>query len=131
MGRRLPPGEAERRAEERRKKRWADMRSGAAYQQFNPNDDVGYGSQDQWRGTAEARMEGRISRRAPKADADLQLLGLSTLPADRRALDRAFRLKARGEPGKRNGVHPDAGGSHAAFLDLTAAYERLGRRVKD
>jgi hypothetical protein len=111
------------------------MSSGAAYQKFNPDDEIGFGSRDQWQGTAQARMDdggvrGRTRKAKATADADLTLLGLSAVPANRRDLDLAFRLKARGERGKQNGLHPDAGGSHAAFLNLTAAYERLGRRVK-
>lgn len=132
MGRRLPPGEAERRAEERRKKRWADMQSGAAYDSFDPDDELGYGSREQWQGTAEARMDGREGpkgRRKKKTvngkttDPDLLKLELNELPTDQKALDLAYRKRSRKD-------HPDVpGGSHDAFLALTAAYDRLTRRL--
>jgi hypothetical protein len=131
MGRRLPPGEAERRAEERRKKRWADMRSGAAYESFNPDDDLGFGSREQWRVTAEARMDGheapkgrrRMTVNGRTTDPDLLRLDLNELPADQKVLDQAYRTRTRKD-------HPDMpGGSHVAFLALTEAYQRLTRRL--
>lgn len=122
MGRRLPPGEAERRKKERSRTAWAKMNSGEAYKHFNPNDGHGYGDESQWRGTAEERL-GVGSLPAMKVDADLALLGLQTLPKDhadaRKALYRAYRLASRT-------AHPDApGGSHEAFLALKEAYDRL------
>jgi len=119
MGKKLPPGEAERRAKERARKRWADMASGAAYAQFDPNDGVGYGSEEQWQGAAEARFDGRLPKAAPKVDADLVLLGLTALPDSLKALTHAYRMASRK-------AHPDAPtGSHEAFLALTQAYDRL------
>ena len=119
MGRKLPPGEAERRAKERARKRWADMASGAAYTKFDPNDGIGYGSEEQWQGTAEARLNGRLPMVAPKVDADLVLLDLKAMPGTLKALTHAYRLASRN-------AHPDApGGSHEAFLALGEAYKRL------
>ena len=119
MGRKLPPGEAERRAKERARKRWADMASGAAYTKFDPNDGIGYGSKEQWQGTAEARLNGRLPKAAPKVDADLVLLDLTAMPETLKALTHAYRLASKD-------AHPDAPtGSHEAFLKLTEAYQRL------
>ena len=121
MGRRLPPGEAERRAEERRRKRWTDMKSGAAYKQYNPNDGLGRGSAEQWQNTADARLNGHLVA-GPKLDGDLVLLGLTEMPADRRALSRAYRRASRT-------AHPDVGGSDEAFRALTEAYDRLMEKI--
>ena len=121
MGRRLPPGEAERRAEERRRKSWADVKSGAAYKQYNPNDGHGRGSTEQWQRTADARLGGHLVA-APKLDGDLVLLGLTEIPATVKLLDRAYRLASRT-------AHPDGGGSDEAFIALAAAYDRLKVRI--
>lgn len=119
MPARLDPAERDRRAKARREAQWAKMKSGAAYQHFDPNDGIGYGSETQWTETAE-RVRGIT--RTPKIDDDLVLLGLNTLTT-RRDLDRAYRLKART-------AHPDVGGSHEAMTALSDAYDRLKKRVK-
>ena len=121
MGRRLPPGEAERRAAERRRKQWDDVRSGKAYKQYNPNDGLGRGSAEQWQDTAEARLNGRLVA-AAKLDGDLVLLDLTEMPATKQALRRAYRLASRT-------AHPDGGGSDEAFRALTAAYDRLMEKI--
>jgi hypothetical protein len=121
MGRRLPPGEAERRAAERKRKQWDDVRSGKAYKKYNPNDGLGRGSSEQWQDAADARLNGRLVA-APKLDDDLVLLGLTEMPADEKALGRAYRLASRS-------AHPDAGGSDAAFTALREAYDRLMEKI--
>lgn len=122
MPARLDPAERERRAKARAKARWEQMKSGEAYAHYDPRTE-GYGSEEQWRDTADRVVHGVI-KPAPKVDADLMLLNLTEMPTDERALTRAYRLQSRV-------VHPDAdGGSHDAFLALNAAYERLKLKVK-
>jgi DnaJ-domain-containing protein 1 len=118
MAARLSPEERDRRAKERRQNQWARMKSGAAYQQYDPTDG-GHGSQSQWQNTADDRL---YNKPMPAINADLVLLGLSQM-ADTKTLTRAYRFAARS-------AHPDLpGGSEEKFKALKAAYDRLIARV--
>jgi hypothetical protein len=117
---RLDPAEAARRKKERARQRWADMKSGAAYKKYDPNDGFGRGSEQQWRSTAESIHGGEIIQ-ILKTDADLELLGLTEMP-DQAGLDRAYRRAART-------AHPDAGGSDAQFIAVKDAYDRLSEKL--
>jgi len=125
---RLSPEERERRKKERSRQQWARMKSGEAYNHFDPRDGVGYGSEAQWQAAAEDRINGgngspeavKVARKV-KIDADLVILGLTEMPT-KEGLTRAYRLKSRE-------VHPDIkGGSHTKFIAVRAAYDRLVAR---
>lgn len=59
----------------------------------------------------------------PRPDPDLAALGLDRAPTSRVALRRAYRAAARA-------AHPDMpGGSAAAFMAVSEAFERLSPRV--
>ena len=120
MPARLDPEERARRAKARSQQRWADMRSGAAYKQYDPRDGGGRGSERQWQDTAE-RIRGGVIQ-ILKTDADLETLGLTEMPKDQRGLDRAYRMASRT-------AHPDGGGSDAKFIALQQAYERLSEKM--
>lgn len=115
MGRpRLTPEERQERRRERSRRSFSDE----SYRHYDPATE-GYGSAEEWIGTAEAVLQ----RKPPaKVDADLDLLGLKAMPGDRKELHRAFRLAS-------TKAHPDAGGSNEAFLAITTAYERLMKRI--
>jgi hypothetical protein len=116
MPAKLTPEERERRRKERSKRAFSD----AAYRHYDPNVE-GFGSANQWKGTAEARLN---VIPVVEINADLQLLGLDKLPASKRDLSRAYRLKSLS-------AHPDQGGSETAFQALTDAYERLQQQIKE
>ena len=123
MGRRLDPEERERRQKARSRAGWDNIRSGAAYAHYNPADG-GFGSREQWRHAANG--EGWTSFESddlpPRVEKDFEVLGLATLPKTLGELRFAYRKMART-------AHPDVGGSHAAFIALQQAFDRLARRV--
>lgn len=83
----------------------------------------GFGSPDEWFRAAERLGAGRGGYRGPRATRitpDMVLLGLLSMPADVSGLKSAMRAMA-------FKVHPDYGGSEAAFSAMFAAYERLLR----
>lgn len=122
---RLDPEEAARRKKERARKSWERIRTGEAYQHYDPNDGIGQGSKEQWRAAAGGdgfTIESPQKAKA-KVDADLTRLGLTEMPETLPLLVRAYRKATLT-------AHPDAqGGSHAAFLALTEAYNRLKLKV--
>lgn len=144
MGKRLPPGEAERRAAERRARTW----SGANYKTYDPETE-GYGSYEEWAAAAAAFNNGDFIRletefksepkpngqqEAPKAkpkpthsNPDVAIFGLADFPADYTVLKSAYRkavFKA----------YQDAGSSDTspvyvnAFMALTKAHDRIKRQ---
>lgn len=115
MGKRLPPGEAERRKRERAKATW----SGANYKRYDPKD--GHGSHDQWAGTAQAFANGDTVMVTP-VNADLAILGLSEMP-DKRGLNKVYR-NAVAAVFKRFGSDT-APGYAEAFLAVKEAYDRV------
>jgi hypothetical protein len=120
VGRRLPPGEAERR---RKLRQWRAF-SGDGGPRYDPIRD-GYGNPSQWRAAA---GEGFTFVADPepttrRVDADLTVLGLADMPESLRRLHVAWRFASLA-------AHPDApGGSHDAFIAVGQAYERLKRRI--
>ena len=121
MGSRLPPGEAERRAKERARKTW----SGENYRKFDPK--TGFGSADQWAGTAKAFADGDVliagEVRQPPINADLAYFGLSEMPETDRDL-----AKAQQRARKALFAHfgsDTAVGYADAFITLTEAYDRI------
>lgn len=98
--------------------------SDAAYAHYNIRD--GYGSADEWIRQAEEHARGRGKYRSTgyrtsatnNKPTDMQLLGLSEMPAIVDGLKRAMRKMAKK-------LHPDFGGDPKAFGDMIMAYERL------
>lgn len=103
MGKRLPPGEAERRAAERQRATW----SGERYARYDPLTE-GYGSFKSWADAAAAFIHGDLEGNyfewaegteeivkpvGPKrrVDSHLERLGLDDPPADLKALISAYR----------------------------------------
>ena len=116
----LTDAEREARRKERVKRSFSD----AAYQHYDVKA-LGYGSRDEWMAAADAMASGkgalRFSTLAEKADADLEMLMLDSLPPDVAGLKTAFR----------NAMflaHPDHGGTNEAARDTMAAYKRLLER---
>jgi hypothetical protein len=119
MGKRLPPGEAERRAAERRRKTWA----GETKKRYDTSN--GFGNADRWTGTAKAFVNGDVVVALP-VNETLALLGLSEMPANKAGLGRAYR-KAVGAIHKQYGSDT-APGYAEAFQTIRDAYQRLGER---
>ena len=120
MGRRLPPGEAERRAKERARGLW----SGESYEKYDPVKE-GYGSAAEWIAAAEAMAAGRGTfKRVDGAksekvrDENLVIMGLDKMPDTIDGLKKAFRNAC-------FVYHPDRGGNTKAMQDLLAAYRKL------
>jgi hypothetical protein len=111
---------------QRKKERTARSFSDAGYRHYNPAFE-GYGSVDEWMRKAEAILTGRgIAQAFDTADTqlqrDLKTLNLEAVPGDAAALKRAYRNTL-------FTVHPDHGGSDAATIAATQAFERLARHV--
>jgi hypothetical protein len=131
MGRRLPPGEAERRAAERARRTW----SGADYKTYDPQAE-GYGNYAEWERLAE-ELFGRIgddlkdqtrSRHGSTGpgwtnDPLLRALGLDRLPTHVEGLTKAFRERM-------FKVHPDHGGTNDECREVMRAYQILKRRYQ-
>ena len=142
MGRKLPPGEAERRAAERRARTW----SGANYKTYDPEEE-GYGSYEQWAGAASAFANGEFiyietefkpepkpagTTEAPKAkpthsNPDVAILGMDNFPADYAALKSAYR-KAVFKSFQDSGSSDTSPAYVSAFMALTKAHDRLKRQ---
>jgi hypothetical protein len=122
VGRRLPPGEAARRAEARRRASWDRIKAGTAH--YDPTDEHGYGSREQWRKAAsgDGWTAHEFVEPPPKIELDLTMLGLLAEPKTLAELRAAYRAVARK-------CHPDTGGSHLAFISLKQAYDRLADRI--
>ncbi len=123
MGKRLPPGEAERRAAERKRRLWG----GETTHTYNPEKE-GFGNSQEWRGNAEAFARGdtvvnTVSK--SKVDPDMELLGLSEMP-DRPGLSRCYRKEA--AKLFRAYGSDTAPGYSEAFGKLTEAYNRLAAK---
>lgn len=119
MGRRLPPGEAERRAKERARRTW----SGETNVKYDPSV-VGYGSYDQWIAAAEAITGTKLRVGADrKANPDLDILGLSELPETMEKLKRAYRNAMMVH-------HPDKGGDLETAKKVNLAFERLSKNYE-
>jgi hypothetical protein len=122
---RLDPEEAARRKRERSKRQWARMQSGEAYRQYNPGDGIGYGSEEQWRAAAGGGFTIGDEDAPPlKVDVDLRTLGLTAMPANASILKSAFRKQS-------FIVHPDYGGTDAAFIALRKAYVRVYDKLEE
>jgi hypothetical protein len=113
MGSRLPPGEAERRRKERSRRSFTDE----AYEHYDARD--GFGSSEEWKRAAGERQG---IEPVVLLDRDLEVLGLAEMPETRKLLHAAYRNASRA-------AHPDAGGSHEAFIAMTLAYENLRDRI--
>lgn len=101
---------------------WDKLKAGDSHKKYDPQQE-GYGSKSQWQSAAGGEWVTREDDTPlPKVDADMALLGLSSIPRDASILTRAFRKAA-------FAAHPDTGGSHAAFLALRAAFNRMSRRI--
>ncbi len=85
MGKRLPPGEAERRAAERKRVFWA----GENYKKYDPAVE-GYGSAEEWASAARAFLGGDTKPES-RAGIDMMVLGLTVMPVDQRALHSAWK----------------------------------------
>ena len=144
MGRRLPPGEAERRAAERQRAFFA----GEKHKKYDPETE-GYGDYAQWASAASAFINGetifiettfeqpkanpgnteqpKAKPRATSTDPYLAALGLSEMPADVKALTSTYRKAV-------FGAFQAAGSKDTspeyvkAFMSLTQAYDRLKAR---
>lgn len=96
--------------------------SDAAYAHYDIRD--GYGSADEWMRQAEEHAAGRGRYRGTGTDrwysspSDMELMGLTAMPATVKGLVRAMRAKAKV-------LHPDFGGDAKAFSAMIMAYERL------
>ena len=93
------------------------------FKQYDPNDGIGHGNPRQWRAAAGAAVGGDgftmfDAQPIIERNADLDLLGLTEMPADAKALHQAYRRMSKT-------AHSDSGGSDAAFKALRAAYDRL------
>lgn len=109
--------------EERKAKVRASF-SDAAYRHYDPTRE-GYGSADEWLRKADAILTGRgilkaFDRTDTQMDRDLRTLSLEAMPADAASLKRAYRNTL-------FVVHPDYGGSNAATIEATQAFERLSK----
>jgi hypothetical protein len=120
MGRRLPPGEAERRAKERARRFW----SGETYATYDPTKE-GFGSAAEWTAQAESLASGKGTYKRPEGaksqariSPDLVTLGITEMPAHVDGLKAAFK-KAMFV------AHPDHGGTNEAARNLIDAYKRL------
>lgn len=114
--------------EEERAERKRRAFAGAKFRQYDPNDGIGPGDPRQWRAAAGAAIGGdgftlEASQPARRRNADLEMLNLTTMPTDKSALHRAYRLAQRL-------AHPDAGGSDAKFIAVSEAYARLKAKLK-
>ena len=132
MGKRLPPGEAERRAKERAQATW----SGANYKKYDPTSE-GYGSYEQWAAAAAAFVNGdtfeaiEIKPAAASANTkkkpnnpDLILLNLDEMPIDMKVLKSAYRREVlftyqQTGSSDTNPVYVEA------FRKLTRAFDRI------
>jgi hypothetical protein len=110
--------------------------SESAYRHYDTSD--GFGSPEEWFRQAEEAARGRGSyrgsdeyrrssyrrpsstRSAPRVSSDMELLGLTEMPADVGGLKSAMRRMA-------FKTHPDYGGTEAGFTAMFKAYERLLR----
>jgi hypothetical protein len=129
VGRRLPPGEAERRAKARRDA----MYSGAAYKKGAP------GNADQWKGAAasllgderspdwDVVMDRLGAKPGKTADPHLAALGLDKVPDDFATLRKAYRAKVM-QAFRDNGSDDTATGYVSAMSVIAVAYERLRLR---
>lgn len=120
---RAPLSEAERAARKRERARRSF--SDAGYRHYNPALE-GYGSVDEWLRKADAILTGRgLAQAFDPADTqlqrDLRTLNLEALPGDAAGLKRAYRNTL-------FLVHPDHGGTAAATIAATEAFERLARQ---
>lgn len=142
MGKRLPPGEAERRAAERKRATFA----GENYRTYDVEKE-GYGSYDQWAAAAAAFLDGDIiyldttapkakpagQQEAPKAKPTpthsnpwLATLGMDFMPREIKELTSAYRKAV-------FAAFRDAGSSDTspvyvnAFMALTKAYDSFKR----
>lgn len=114
--------DAERLARRRERSRRAF--SDESYRHYNPGLE-GFGSTDEWLRRAEAILTGQGIAQAfdpgeTGLQRDLRTLNLDTMPGDRTALKRAYRNTL-------FLVHPDHGGTTAATIAATEAFERLTR----
>lgn len=117
---RLPAGEAERRAEARRKATW----EGKNYKTYNP-DVEGYGSPEDWAAFAEEIGAGRgkfkfNAEPIPRQMKDLDWFDLSAMPGTFAGLKSAFRQACKK-------YHPDQGGSASDFKAMFEAFKRLSK----
>lgn len=139
MGKRLPPGEAERRAAERHRATF----SGEKYKHYDPETE-GYGSYEQWAAMAAAFVNGDVvfeietdvkpsTTEAPRAkkkkstNPDLAALDLDEMPNEFKVLNSAYRKKAMAvfrEHGS-NDRSPDYVN---AFRKITLVFDRLKLR---
>ncbi len=108
----------------RRKARNAASFSDAAYKHYNPGME-GFGSVDEWMRKAEAILTGKgILKAFDRADTqlarDLATLNIDAMPGDAAGLKRAYRNTL-------FLTHPDHGGTDAALIEATRAFERLSR----
>ena len=114
--------DAERAARQRERTRRSFSDEG--YRHYNPALE-GYGSVDEWLRKADAILTGRgIAQAFDPGDTqlqrDLRTLNLDSLPGDAAGLKRAYRNTL-------FLVHPDHGGTAAATIAATEAFERLAR----
>lgn len=115
MGRRLPPGEAERRAAERKRAFWA----GETHKTYDPKVE-GFGSPDEWEQMAFARFGMLPPARMGGLTEELVLLNLAARPTMLAELKSAFRkamMKA----------HPDHGGSNEMARRVMEAFAKLAK----
>lgn len=125
MGKRLPPGEAERRAKERARKLW----SGEVYKKIEP------GSPEAWRAAAAAFMDGDIEfvtdahnfvppSKSNNSNPYLAVLNLDEMPDDFVGLKKAYR-NAIMTAFRDNGFKDTSPEYVTAFATITTAYDRL------
>jgi hypothetical protein len=130
MGKRLPPGEAERRAAERKRAFFA----GETHKKYDPETD-GYGDYAQWASMAAAFVDGdffyAIDIDAPKIkrqnNPDFDILGLTEHPANLKNLTGFYRRAVKN-------AYMAAGSKDTApeyvnaFMAITKAYDRIKRQ---
>ncbi len=114
--------DAERLARKRERSRRSFSKE--SYRQYNPALE-GFGSIDEWMRKAEAILSGHgVTAAFEPAETplqrDLKILNLDALPGDKAGLKRAYRNTL-------FLVHPDHGGTEAATIAATEAFQRLSR----
>jgi len=131
MGRKLPPGEAERRAAERKRATF----SGERYKTYDTSQ--GYGNAADWASMAAAFLNGDVTfdfeftvnpkKRTTTNNPDLDILGLDATPTDFATLKKAYRravLAAFSAAGS-NDTSPEYVN---AFRKITLVFEKLKRQ---
>lgn len=137
MGKRLPPGEAERRAAERHRATF----SGEKYKRYDP-DTEGYGSYEQWAALAAAFLNGDVvfeietdakpeakptAKKKKSSNPDLAILDLDAMPIDFNALKKGYRAAAM-TAFQEHGSNDRSEQYVNAFRRVTIAFENIKRQ---